>query len=205
LRLNLAPFYYDYKNIQVTNYIGALVNFYNGAAAKVYGIDLDASFQATESFRLSATAEGLHSDFTSFPKADFSTPLPAGGLVQYTASAAGNRLPYAPTFTFDIGADYIIDLSAGKLDFNITNEFNSGYFTEADNYLHQPAHDLLNASVSWVSRNERLNVKLWARNLLDKVVESEEVTGPPEGYTVDYSNPPRTYGCTLLYKFGARP
>jgi iron complex outermembrane recepter protein len=206
LRLNVAPFYYDYTNIQVTNYIGALVNFYNGAAAKIYGLDLDASFQATESLRLSATAEGLHSKFTSFPEADFSTPLPTGGLVQYTASAAGNRLPYAPAFTFDIGGDYVVDLTAaGRLDFNLTNEFNSGYFTEADNRLRQPAYDFLNASVSWTTPNERLNVKLWARNLLDKAVESEEVTGPPEGYTVDYSNPPRTYGLTLLYKFGAQP
>jgi len=204
LRLNLAPFYYDYKNIQVTNYIGALVNFYNGASAKLYGIDLDASFQVTRSFQLSATAEELHSDFTSFPKADFSTPLPFGGLVQYTASAAGNQLPYAPRFTFDIGGDYVVELAeAGKIDLNITNEYNNGYFSEADNYLRQPAYDFLNTSASWISPDERLNVKLWGRNLLNKAVESELVTGPPEGYAVDYSYPPRTYGFTLLYKFGA--
>jgi len=204
LRLNLAPFYYDYKNIQETNYIGALANFYNGAAAKLYGIDLDGSFQVTKSFKLSATAEALHSNFSSFPKADFSTPIPSGGIAQYTASAAGNRLPYAPQFTLDISGDYVVDLPTGKLDFNITNAFNSGYYTEADNYLRQAAHDLFNASVGWTSPDERLNVKLWGRNLLNKVVESEEVTGPPEGYTVDYSNPPRTYGFTLLYKFGAQ-
>ena len=204
LRVNLAPFYYDYKNIQVTNYIGALVNFYNGAAAKLYGIDLDGSFQVTKSFRLSTTAEALHSRFASFPGADFSTPIPTGGIVQYTASAAGNRLPYAPQFTLDISGDYVVDLPTGKLDFNLTDAFNSGYYTEADNYLHQAAYDLLNASVGWTSQDERLNVKLWGRNLLNKAVESEEVTGPPEGYTVDYSNPPRTYGFTLLYKFGTR-
>jgi iron complex outermembrane receptor protein len=203
LRLNVASFYYDYKNLQETNYIGALVNFYNGAAAKLYGIDVDAGFQVTRSFQLTATAEGLHSEFTSFPKADFSTPLPTGGLVQYTASAAGNRLPYAPTLTLDIGADYLIDLPTGQLDLNVTNEFNNGYFTEADNYLHQPSYDYLNLSASWVSPDRRLNIKLWARNVLNKVVETEEVTGPPEGYAVDYSNAPRTYGFTVLYKFGA--
>jgi iron complex outermembrane receptor protein len=57
LRLNLAPFYYDYKNIQETNYIGALANFYNGASAKLYGIDLDGVFQVTKSLKLSTTAE----------------------------------------------------------------------------------------------------------------------------------------------------
>jgi outer membrane receptor protein involved in Fe transport len=205
LRVNLAPFYYDYKNIQVTNYIGALTNFYNGAAATLYGIDLDASFQVTKSLQLSATAEELHSDFTSFPKADFSTPLPFGGLAQYTASAAGNQLPYAPKFTFDIGGDYVVELAGeGTLDLNITNEYNSGYFTEADNYLHQPSYDFLNTSASWISPDARLTLKFWGRNLLNKAVESELVTGPPEGYTADYSNPPRTYGVTVLYKFGAQ-
>jgi iron complex outermembrane receptor protein len=204
LRLNLAPFYYDYKNIQETNYIGALANFYNGAAAKLYGIDLDASFQVTKAFKLSATAEALHSRFASFPQADFSTQLPTGGIAQYTASAAGNQLPYAPRFTMDISGDYGVDLPIGKLDFNVTSSFNSGYFTEADNYLRQTAYDYLNASVAWISPDERLNVKFWGRNLLNKVVESESVTGPPEGYTIDYSNPPRTYGFTIQYKFGAQ-
>jgi iron complex outermembrane receptor protein len=204
LRLDVASFYYDYKNIQVTNYIGALANFYNGAAATLYGIDLDASFQVTKAFKLSMTAEALHSKFTSFPEADFSTPIPTGGVAQYTASAAGNWLPYAPQFTMDISGDYVVDLPMGKLDFNITNSFNSGYYTEADNYLRQTAYDLLNVSVAWTSPDERLNVKFWGRNLLNKPVESELVTGPPEGYTLDYSNPPLTYGFTLLYKFGAQ-
>jgi iron complex outermembrane recepter protein len=204
LRLNLAPFYYDYKNIQETNYIGALANFYNGAAAKLYGIDLDANFQVTKSFKLSATAEALHSSFSSFPAADFSTPLPTGGIVQYVASAAGNKLPYAPQFTADISGDYIVSLPVGRLDFNVTDEFNSGFFTEADNRLRQPAYDLLNTSVAWTSADDRTTVKLWGRNLLNRLVESEDVTGPPEGYTIDYSNPPRTYGVTVLYKFGAQ-
>jgi iron complex outermembrane receptor protein len=205
LRLNFAPFYYDYKNIQEINYIGALANFYNGAAAKLYGIDLDGSFQVTKSFKLSATAEALHSRFGSFPLAEFSTPIPTGGTVQYTASAAGNQLPNSPRFTMDISGDYVVDLPIGQLDLNLTNAYNSGYFTEADNFLHQAAYDLLNASAGWTSPDQRLNVKLWGRNLLNKVVESEEVTGAPEGYSVDHVNPPRTYGFTLLYKFGAQP
>jgi iron complex outermembrane recepter protein len=203
LRLNLAPFYYDYKNIQEANFIGSLANFYNGAGATLYGIDLDSVFQVTKAFSVSTTAEVLHSRFTSFPAADFSTQLPAGGIAEYTASATGNQLPNAPRLTLDISGDYVIDLPLGRLDFNITNAYNHGFYTEADNFLRQPAYDWLNASVAWISSDERLNIKLWARNMLDKIVESEAVTGPPAGYTIDYSNPPRTYGFTVLYKFGA--
>jgi iron complex outermembrane receptor protein len=104
----------------------------------------------------------------------------------------------------DMSVDYLVNLPVGSLDLNLTDAFNSGFYTEADNYLRQPAYDLLNASVAWISADERINVKLWGRNLLNRLVESEEVTGPPEGYTVDYSNPPRTYGVTVLYKFGAQ-
>ena len=200
----MAPFYYSYKNIQETNYLGVLANFYNGAAGTLYGIDLVSIFQVTKSFSVSATAEVLHSRFASFPAADYSTQIPTGGVAQYTANAAGNQLPYAPRLTVDISGDHVVELPIGKLDFNITDAYNNGFYAEADNFLRQPAYDWLNVSIARTSPDERLNVSCGRAICLDKIVESEGVTDPPEGYTVDYSNPPRTYSLTVLYKFGSK-
>jgi len=49
-RLNLASFYNDYSNIQVSKYGVASVELVNGATAKTYGVDGDFEFLLTEHF-----------------------------------------------------------------------------------------------------------------------------------------------------------
>src|SRR5882757_7437265 len=41
LRVNAAAFYYDYSNLQVAKFTGHLTSYYNGAAARIYGLDTD--------------------------------------------------------------------------------------------------------------------------------------------------------------------
>lgn len=203
LRVNSAAFYYSYKDIQVTRYTNTAV-VYNGASAKLYGLDLDAEARVTGNFQLNGGLEWIHSHFSSFPAAQFSTPLAGGGAAVYSGDAAGNRLPYTPTLTLDVGADYFFDALAGTFDFNVTSAYNSGYFAEPDNYLHQPSFDYLNSSLSWVSSDRAWNFKLWGRNLLNKAVPGQLATGAPQGYSADYTNPPRTFGFTVNYSFGSR-
>ena len=101
-------------------------------------------------------------------------------------------------------SDYFFDALTGTFDFNVTSAYNSGYFAEPDNYLHQPSFDYLNSSLSWVSGNHAWNLKVWGRNLLNKAVPAQLATGAPQGYSADYANPPRTYGVTVNYSFGSR-
>ena len=202
VRVNSAAFYYKYTQIQVTRYTNTAV-VYNGASAKLYGLDLDAEARVTSNLRLNAGVEWIHSYFDSFPAAQFSTPLPDGGVSVYSGNAEGHRLPFTPVATFDIGADYLFEVAGSSFDFNVTNAYNSGYFSEPDNYLRQPAYDYINASLAWTAPNRGLTVTLWGRNLADKAVAGQLATGAPQGYSADFTNPPRTYGITAVYNFGS--
>lgn len=199
VRVNGAAFFYDYTNIQVSKYTTTAV-IYNGAGAHIEGLDVDAQAKYGN-FRLSGGLEWLHSRFTNFPNAQFSTPLPNGGAVLYAGDASGKDLPLAPTLTADVSADYDLAVPFGSADFNITDYYNHGWYPEADNYLRQPAYDLLGVSVTLAPPDERFTAKFWASNLLNRPVYGYFAT-QATGYFADPNNPPRSYGITLAYKFG---
>jgi iron complex outermembrane recepter protein len=203
LRINPGLFYYDYSQIQVTELTGSNVNIINGAKAQLYGLDLDFEWRSSTSLSLIGGLEWLHSRFTDFPNVPSAVPTPGGGsTATILTSAAGNQLPFAPTFTGNIGADYTVHAGQSTWSFNVTDSYNSGFYTEPDNVLRQSSFDYLNAAIGWISNSGRLNVRIWGRNLLNKAVATQLSTVPPTGYSADYANPPRTYGFTLRYNFG---
>jgi iron complex outermembrane receptor protein len=199
VRVNGAAFFYNYSNIQVSKYTTTAV-IYNGAGAHVEGVDLDAQAKYGN-LRISGGFEWLHSRFTSFPNAQFSTPLPLGGAQLYSGNAAGNDLPLAPNFTANLSADYVVEAPSGSLDFNVTDYYNHGWYPEPDNYLRQPAYDLLNLSMALTPLNTRFTAKLFANNLLNKPVYGY-FASQALGYFADPGNAPRTYGVMLTYDFG---
>jgi iron complex outermembrane recepter protein len=199
IRLNAAAYHYKYTNVQVSRYTDTAV-IYNGAGATVNGLELDAEARITSQFDLSAGAAFMHSEFTRFPNAQFSTPLPDGGAALYSADAAGNRLPFSPDFTIDLAANYHLASPIGRIDLMVSDYYSAAYFTEADNFIRQSAYDYLNTSVTWNSKDERYSIKLWANNLTDKVVLTQGAT-LATGYIVSNSNPPRTFGITARYSF----
>jgi iron complex outermembrane recepter protein len=199
LRVNAAAFLYNYSNIQISRY-DIVADVYNGASARIYGVDLDWDARMTPALSLTGGMEWLHSEFLDFPLAQFSTPLPGGGDRLYLASAAGNQLPFAPSFTLSLGANYKMSLDRSAFTFDVTNYLNSGYFAEPSNYLRQPAYDYLNASLSWSPDDSGLTLKAFANNLLDKAVATQIGTSSFE-YFETYANPPRVYGFSVTYKF----
>jgi iron complex outermembrane receptor protein len=198
LRINGALFYDQYQNIQVSRYTSTAV-IYNGAAANIYGGELSAQALVGR-FQFGAATEMLHTRFASFPEAACSTPnFPAPGITQFSCSATGNQLPYAPKFTGNLSADYLQEVSPGTLDFNITEYHNSGYFAEPDNRLRQPSYDYLNSSVTLKSADGRYSVRLYGNNLLNRAVASFLATNATQ-YSADYGNPPRLFGVHLDWR-----
>lgn len=191
LRLNAELFNYDYTNIQVTRYTTTAV-IYNGGAADLYGADIDLDAQLG-ALRLSAGVEVMHSEFTRFPDAQFSRPLPGGGNQLLTGDAKGNRLPLTPDFTATLSGTYKIPLKAGDLDLTVTEYHNGGYRFEADNRLKQKAFDYLGASATFTLADKGIAFRVYGNNLLNEAASSWTVT-QDIGYIQDFSAPPRVYG-----------
>ena len=104
----------------------------------------------------------------------------------------GNHNPYAPDYTFNIGAQYRhatgmyarIDLVGyGKM-----------YFDRENEYSRDP-YELVNAKIGYES--EHYDVYLYGKNIFDTEYDSEGCYG---GNLIVYSDP-REIGIQLTYRF----
>jgi iron complex outermembrane receptor protein len=197
LRLNLSLFDYSYKNIQVEELQTGTIGVINGAGARVYGADLDTQFRATNQLTLTGGLEYLHARYTSFPDAPFG--VPGGGVTLINASAAGHALPVAPNVTLDLGANYTVPLPLGSLQLNALYAYNSGYFVEPDNNIHQSAFNQVNASMRWYAAGNHLSVSLWGKNLTNAAFFTAAFTYQNGNEAAGYA-PPRTFGVSLEYQ-----
>jgi iron complex outermembrane recepter protein len=199
LRINSAAYFYNYSDIQVSHYVLGQIGYYNGAKAQLYGIDVDAEAQITRELRLRGGLALNHSEFTSFPNALIATPLPGGGSAIETGSATGNELPFSPRGSANLAIDYRIRIASAICDLDVTDYYSAGWFAAPDNILRQPAYNLVNASLSLSTADERRSLRLWGRNLSNAAV----ATGLDSSALSDLVQyqPPRTYGVTLAVKF----
>ena len=201
LRLNAGGFYYDYSNLQVTQFVGLSQSVVNGAKARIYGLDVDFTARLTTDLSLSGGFELLHATFTDYKNAVGSIPKVTGGATLTSINATGNRVPQSQKFVGTLAADYDTSVSFGRVHFNATANYNGDYYFEADNFLRQKAYVLLNSSLALTSRDARYTITIWGRNLLDKRVLNNATTQAP-GYPISYGGQaPRTYGLTGKVSF----
>ena len=201
LIVNAAGFYYDYKNIQAFQYlVDGSVSVYNAGSAQLYGVDLDAKWKVMERLTLTGAVEAMHSEYTSFPTAALSAPIPGGGTSYTFGSAKGNRLPLTPNLTLSITGDYVFPLGAlGDLTLTATYSYNDGFYGEPDNRLYQPSYSVVNAQAAWASADKLYEARLWGKNLSN--AEYTSALGSQVNGDFAVFNPPRTYGLTVSRKF----
>lgn len=76
LRINIAGYYYNEKNIQVMQVIAGVQNVYNAQGAHIYGLDADVSLKVSETLRLFGGVNVTHARYTSFTDAVITVPFP---------------------------------------------------------------------------------------------------------------------------------
>ena len=201
LRLNGAAYYYDYQDIQLTNYgqIGVPV-FSNAASAEIYGFDIDATAQPIDNLTITAGFAYIHTRLGRFDTAQVSIPLPAGGNAIVQGDSTGNELPVTPNWTLDVGIDYDIPLGNGGLVVSGNYFHSDGWFAETDNRLRQRPYDLLNASLQWYMDPDRgITVTAWGKNLANEVYATQyQARNTGDVISVAAG---RTYGVTVGFKF----
>lgn len=209
LRLNASAFYYDWRDLQVTVTTLTTAITTNAARAKLYGIDFDLQARPTEHLTLSAAVEQLkdyYSNYNGVPFFGSPLPLSAGGGVAQIGigSAAGKELPYAPKFTGNLAADYVVPIPQGQLGVNLTYYFNDGYFATPDNnpLVGTGPYHLLSSRLEWTSPNGNSKVYLWGKNLLNQDYSTFSAAFANPGGSYSYTlAPPRTYGVGFEQKF----
>jgi iron complex outermembrane receptor protein len=216
LRTNVAIFYQDYTDIQLTttrpdpSFGIPLPAIENAGKAEMKGVEVEFTLLPTDNLRFMGSVAYLDADFKEYLS---EVPDPNGGG-QIVIDRADEPMPRAPEWTAYLSTDYNITTSEwGTITPNFLVRYSDetyGGFDRPSFYVSDeitnPAETFYDARVTWELPDNRTTVVAWCKNLTDKDDHSlggVPVVGVARTTTVGYA-PPRTYGIDLIYRFGAQ-
>ena len=205
VRLNVAGFYYDFKNVQVRSgappALQGTTILQNAATERMQGIDADYNIVVTRDFSINGGIEYLDATYKNYPGATCATPattvvngVTLGTPIILVCNLAGRELPYAPSISGSVGFIYKLDTSVGAWALVGNDHFASSYPLVADGSVRQGQHHLIDASLTWTAPDRRFDVQLFVRNLTNQYTYTAGLVT-----SIFHVSPgaPRTYGITL--------
>jgi iron complex outermembrane receptor protein len=232
VRLNLAAFYYDYKDIQVSTILLVGTGDRNAASARIKGLDGEIVFAPHVSvgrFEIRASGTYLDTEYVDYTNALANVPnviiggVPftgaplcaranagqstagtlTGGNSTCTIDASGKLLAKSPKFSSSLSVDYDIPVSENlKLGFGMNWQHMGRFFWDPANYYANSSYELVNGQISLASQDDRWRVRMFGRNLTNTPYYSQ--VGPSASSTAGAAGAPRTYGVAFDLKFGGR-
>ncbi|WP_231638985.1 TonB-dependent receptor [Sphingomonas profundi] len=209
LRLNLAGFYTNYRDIQIatiyftTDAAGTFVQgnrIINAAKAEIKGFEFEATALPFEGLTLNGSLAYLDAKYKKF---DFFDSNTAGGNMAQTRSLKGFALQNAPKWSATAGFTYEADVGPGKAAFHLAYSYVSSKFLTAVNDTPrskiQPTH-LVDGNIDWTPTDSFWSIGVWGRNLLDNRYIASVFDAPGTLGLVNYA-PPREYGVTAKVHF----
>jgi outer membrane receptor protein involved in Fe transport len=200
LSLDGALFYYKYKNFQTTEQVGTIFVTTNAGEAEAYGFEGALRWRASPNVTLFTTYAWNHSRFT-FGVRD------------------GNRFRLSPDHTLSLGANFGVDIGAGRLSFVPSVTWQSSIFFDDNNdipALQQPpnalvpdnaqderqsGYALVNARLGY-TLGERYTIEAFVTNLLDEdYILDAGNTGDAAGLPTFIGGAPRMYGIQAGIRF----
>ncbi len=170
LRLNVAGFYTDYRNIQVTYVIdpdgpGPIGTFVpvlaNAGSAKIKGLEVEAAAVLSDQLVLDGSFGYTDADYKKF-SADAIANFP---------NIFSLKMPNTSKYTFNLGGTAtLFDNDAGRTYVRVDYAYRSGQFKEFANEpaLYQKGFGIFNASLTYQSANEQWSATLGGTNLTNE-------------------------------------
>lgn len=204
LRVNVAAFMNDYKDMIFTNTAPTVVN--GVTVSPVNGTPVNAGDGKFEGFEVEASLrpiEGLTID-GNLSYLDFSLKrLGASG-----ATIAGITLdsvaPYAVKWKAAGGIQYRADLGAlGSLSPRVDIAYQSSFYTNIDNNpgTLTPGYTIVNSRLAWQSPDKDWEVVLSVTNLFDKFYYQNKFRGPAIASVTGQPAPPREWSISVRRSF----
>ena len=185
LRSNLAIFYNDYKDLQVSFYDPAYVGNRRGNAGRAHswGIELENDLRLSDRFTVQASGGYL--------KAIYDDYKGAGGN---GVDADGNPLVNAPKYSLSGGATYDLPLGAGasRLRFSANAQYQSSFYQNALARPQDrvPGQTFVNGSINWTLPDDRFQIGISAKNILGANKPVSSTYTPSTGvYYKNYPDP----------------
>lgn len=199
LRVNVAGYYQDYRDIQqqIRDTVnGNVINVIrNAAKGTVYGGELEIATTPVTGLDLNGGVSWVHARYNEFRAVDS-----VGNPLDLTAR------PFpVPEWTFNTGATYTTPLPNGSLRFTVNYAWQSNQVFRPDAVnvasVSQPAYGLLDGRISWRIESANLEISVWGKNLTNKRYAISATNLESIGFNVIFPGSPRLYGIQLRKTF----
>lgn len=181
LRLNLALFRTDFRNLQVSSFDAATTSFItaNAGKARSQGFEGDLAWTITDGITINGAIAYLDAKFLDFPGAPcpFENPtcLPAEN------NAAGQPLPRAPRWSGNLFADIVLPIGQ-RLEFIANGGFTFRSFAFLEESYNpaagQDAHAKVDVRAGVRAPGGRWELAVVGRNLTDEITASHAFATP---------------------------
>jgi len=212
LGFDLTLYSYDYDNLQVTSFDATTVAFTtrNAAAARVQGVELQASYRLTGNLSLHGYLAGNDARYKSFPNGQcYTGQTAAEGCFGSGQDLTGTPIGPSPKWSGNIGFAYDRPFIGGLMigvagDAYLASSYN---FTAGGAYQPgetQPGLAHVNGAVKLYNPNgPRWELAVIARNLTDAkyVLTGNDTPGGAPGTVTGILAPPREIVAQLTYWF----
>ncbi len=177
LRLAVAGFYADYKDVQVPGSVGAVVNGIptfvgvttNAGKANFKGVEAEMSATLVRDVGMPGTRVNFASTlgYIDAEYNQFITNVPGRGPVDV---ADFRRIQNTPKWTASGTLEVGGPIGGGDLSGSTTLSYRSktNQFETPSPFLDQPGYALLDASIVWTSGDDRYTIGLHGKNITDK-------------------------------------
>jgi len=179
LVVNTAAYYMDIENMQVLEAVAPVeTRITNAAEARGIGFELDVTARLFAGLSVMAGFGYNHVEFDKFK--------------DVKGNYEGNMAPYAPEYTFNIGAQYRHSNGFyARADFIAHDEMYDDYA----NLYSRDAYQVVNAKIGY--ETDRFDIYFYGKNIFD---EEYDLVGYSGGYYTLYSEPGEL-GLQLNYRF----
>jgi outer membrane protein OmpA-like peptidoglycan-associated protein len=210
LEVNLAGFYYIYRNQQF-----ATLNSQTGLSEEVNlpkvnseGLELDVNARPIEDVTVSLGAGYLYAIYQSGsisnPQAGFNTPDQP-----YATDVTGMRVYTSPHWSWSTSVDWVfLKTDLGNADLYLDgNGITKEYFNAANSPgSQQNGYSIWDARLTFTSADGNKSIALWSQNLLDReyytvIFDTRSLVN----YNFSERGTPRTFGVKASYKWGGAP
>jgi len=206
LRLGVAAFYYDYKDLQLAQVETAANNVIenitrNATSATIWGLEAEGEARFGQSTKIDFAVGYLNAEFDSFPNV-------LDDLTGAIEDLSGNRLVNAPRLSGTIGLEpHEFDLGGGTLTPRVQVHYESSAFLRIQNQPHDRRGSYTRSDARL--RYEQANSRWFAEAYVENIENHNVVSSVSAGTLIIGVGPsfkgvflaPRTYGMRIGAKF----
>ena len=217
LRINGTLFHYIYDDYQSFAMVGGTPQVAN-SDARATGAEIELTWQPVDRLNMllggtwekskvksvrGAGEQFAPELFPGAPDAEYCTNIGGAFFCDFPQDTVKNaKLPNTPRFSVNYLARYDFDVAGGVGAVQVDGAWYDDQYLEVTNGRSslQPGYNVTNASISWKTADDLLELTLWGKNVFDKAYRAYTLNLGVLG-TSSYYAAPATYGATISLKW----